>query len=78
MAWKFYMYVITFVSTNQSLDIPTHALVHFEVDNSISAVPVSKFIEPRVEEIEEGCQCTVRWEGKRSYQGTVLLSGMCI
>ena len=60
---------------NRTLDITTHALVHFEEDNSVSAIPVKKFIEPQHEAIEEGCNCTVRWGGNRRYHGTVLALG---
>ena len=49
--------------------------MHFDDDNSVSSIPVVKITEPSPEDIHKGCKCTVRWEGKKSYQGIVLMLG---
>ena len=53
----------------------THALVQFHEDDSFGVVPLTKFVSPSLEDVHQNSECTVRWEGKRSYQREAIFLG---
>ena len=57
------------------IDLPTHALLHFPVDETVGVVPLTRIIHPTVLELFEGCGCRVKWSGKKEYEATLLCTG---
>ena len=55
---------------------PTHALLHFEVDSTVSILPVKRIAHPPLPELTEGCTCRVRWSKRKQYDASVLCLGM--
>ena len=58
-----------------SPELPTHALLHFEIDRTVCSLPVKRIIKPPLLELATGCACTVRWSGRKQYSATVLCLG---
>ena len=52
---------------------PTHALVQFEQEDTISVVPLKR-VSPR-QELAKGVRCTVEWARGKLYPGLVLAIG---
>ena len=58
-----------------AIELPTHALLHFEVDDSVCAVPVKRIVHPPLPELRKGCACRIRWNTKKEFDATVLCLG---
>ena len=56
-------------------DLPTHVLLHFEVDDTVRAATFKRVICPPLPEIIVGCACRVRWNAKSEFDATVLCLG---
>ena len=61
--------------TNDSTELPTHALVHFNSDHTVCTLPVKCIVQPTLCEVVVGCSCTVRWSRRKQYTATVLCVG---
>ena len=55
--------------------MPTHALLHFEVDQTVCTLHVKRIIHPPLFQLKEGSTCRVRWSGRKHYDATVLCLG---
>lgn len=60
-----------FIFTEQ----PTHVLVHFPVDDTISVIHVKRVIEPPLLQLTKGDDCKVKWSKRKVYNATVLCIG---
>ena len=58
-----------------AIDVPTHVLLHFEVDDTVCAAPVKRVIHPPLSEIIVGRTCRVRWNARREFDATLLCLG---
>ena len=56
--------------------LDTHALIHFDKDNSSSIVPLSR-VQREEENLHAGNLCTVLWSNKK-YAGKLICSGKYI
>jgi len=54
---------------------PTHALVQFEEEDTISVVPLKRVSSPPREDLAKGVRCTVKWALGKLYLGVVLAIG---
>ena len=60
---------------NDSVELPTHALVHFDIDQTVCALQVKRIVQPPLVEVTTGTTCTVRWSKRKQYTATVLFLG---
>ena len=60
---------------NHSTELPTHALLHFDIDHTVCTLSVKRIVQPPLPQVVVGCSCTVRWSGKKQYTATVLCLG---
>ena len=56
--------------------LDTHALIHFDKDNSSSIVPLSR-VQREEEKLHAGSLCTVLWSNKK-FSGKLICSGKYI
>ena len=54
---------------------PTHALVQFEHEDTISVVPLKRVSSPPRQELATGVRCMVEWTRGKLYPGIVLAIG---
>ena len=56
--------------------LDTHALIHFDKENSSSIVPLN--LVEREDNLHAGNLCTVLWSNKKKYTGKLICSGNII
>ena len=57
--------------------LDTHALIHFDKENSSSIFPLSRVIREE-EDLQVGSLCTVLWSNKKRYSGKLICSGIIL
>ena len=56
------------------LILDTHALVHFNEDNTSAIVPIKRLVKE--DNLTTGHQCSVLWSNRKKYAGTLVCSGI--
>ena len=56
----------------KAASVPTHALVQFYADNTVSIIGVKKL---EAKEMTPGSECMVRWSKAKKYTGLLLAVG---
>ena len=60
---------------NTAADLPTHVLLHFELDDTMCTLPLKRITHPPPPQLTTGCTCRVKWSANREYEATVLCLG---
>ena len=55
--------------------LDTHALIHFDEENSSSIVPLSQVVREDTGNLYAGHLCAVLWSNKKKYTGKLICSG---
>lgn len=55
------------------LILDTHALIHFNGDNTSAIVPINRL--KKEDNLTAGQQCSVIWSNKKKYPGVLMCSG---
>ena len=58
-----------------STELPTDALTHFSVDQTVCVISLKRIIYPPPLEVVVGCVCRVKWSDNKQYEATVLGMG---